>query len=245
MKKLDKKDMPKLIALVVVAVLVFGFAVWQFMPKTSAGSSPAAGSTPSVATTGTTAAVPAGSETTASQPEAPQPFDVGNVQILTGGKDPFVPNGPAAPALPGQVSAPQQTQPASKPVKVAQREPSLGIPSPGTLPISGGGGGGRPGTPPRFNRLPEAEPQQRRPAPVVAVALPPPPPPTFVVTGVVRGEQEDIVILRDGDERRFVRVGDPVGNGFKVTAVLEDGVEIGSGSRRLILNLGGDCSRAK
>ncbi len=63
---------------------------------------------------------------------------------------------------------------------------------------------------------------------------PPPPVPDYVVTGVVRDETPDacsgkVAILRGGDgsgERRFVRCGDPVGNGFKVIAVRTDGVEL-------------------
>ena len=86
-------------------------------------------------------------------------------------------------------------------------------------------------------------------AKVVPVAPPPPPPPDFVVTGVVLGERS-VAILRGqgssegGEERRFVRVADPVGNGFQVSAILRGGVEIRSGKRRVILKLGGD-SRAK
>ena len=237
MKKLDKKDMPKLIALVVLSLGVFVFALMQAMPKTSAGSKPA-GSQGSATATGTAATAPV--ENPATVPvETPGEYNVADIEILTGGKDPFVPNGPAAPVVPGQVSTPQ---PADKPAPVAKSEPSG--PTSDTPPVSGRQSA-------QFARPPVNEPQQ--PVAVAPVVVPLLPPPAFVVTGVVRGEQEDIVILRGGGngsgsgdavERRFVRVGDSVGNGFVVSAIFRDGVEIRSGNRRVTLKLGGD-SRAK
>jgi hypothetical protein len=75
------------------------------------------------------------------------------------------------------------------------------------------------------------------------------PPPDLTVTGVVLGDlstgvTRNVAILRgkgQGEEdRRFVSVGDPVGNGFRVAAVNADGVDLedSAGNRRVTLRLG-------
>jgi hypothetical protein len=89
------------------------------------------------------------------------------------------------------------------------------------------------------------------------IVLPPPEPPEMVVTGVVLGDlssgaARNVAIMRGKsakgeEERRFVSVGDPLGNGFTVTAVHADGVDIKDKTRRITLKLGsaGDNARAK
>ena len=82
-----------------------------------------------------------------------------------------------------------------------------------------------------------------------------PPVPSLAVTGVVLGDPtsgnpRNVAILRSGagEERRFVSVGDYVGNGYTVVAVHADGVEIQdkAGNRRVTIKLGqpGDNARA-
>ncbi len=96
-------------------------------------------------------------------------------------------------------------------------------------------------------------------AATAVVTLPPPPPPAVMVSGIVLGVSEpgnpsngSIAMLRSGDmttgggaaasagaaERRFVRVGDNVGNGFVVAQIHSDYVIIKSGKRRFTLYLG-------
>jgi hypothetical protein len=238
MKKIDKKELPKLIALVVLSAGVFGYAAMQFMapPKTSAG---------------TPAKSANGAASDAGQPQAGQEdaegaggdaseFHVQDLAIVTTGKDPFVPNGPAAPRDPNAPPPPAAPAPAP-PVQVAVAAPAPG-PMP-ALPVTGMGG------PPPFPALGMQVQEVPRPQPGAAVrpvVLPPPPPPSYTVTGVVRDETPDacsgkVAILRGGEgnaERRFVKCGDSVGNGFTVIAVRQDGVEIESGSRRVTLKLG-------
>jgi hypothetical protein len=249
MKQIDKKEMPKLVVLAVLALGVFGFALMQLTGTTTkAATKPpttteAAAGTPSAPATTATAAVPTG--TPAAQPAVGADGAPADVAMLTSGKDPFVPNGPAAPhdpAAPPVPSAPP-TLVAAGPKPDARNMMGLASLQPGgqpkiwgaplvPAPVTAGGPGGL-----------------RGPGPETAANVVPPAPlapPAYTVTGVVRGD-EDIAILRSGagdGERRFVRPGDPVGNGFKVIAVHADGVEIGSGDRRVTLKLGGD-SRAK
>ena len=116
--------------------------------------------------------------------------------------------------------------------------------------INGGGGslsGPRPAPAPTY--VPTAA--------TAVVSLPPPPPPAVMVSGIVLGVSEpgnpsngSVAMLRSGDsvsgggastgvaERRFVRVGDRVGNGFVVAQIYSDSVVIKSGKRRFTLFLG-------
>jgi hypothetical protein len=102
------------------------------------------------------------------------------------------------------------------------------------------------------------------PAPVL---LPPPSPPPYTVTGVVVADRDNpratpIAVLRGGAsetntavaktagapltmvaaatpaDRRFVTIGDPVGNGFVVAEVRADGVVLRSGKRLVTLKIG-------
>jgi len=230
MKQIDKKDLPKLILLVVLTVVVFGYAAFAIVKpaQTNAATRPA-GSQDDL--TGTAGQIPAAVTQEAA--------DTG-MAIPTVGKDPFIPNGPAA----------IEPDPAgSGPVPYVAPLPQ--VPS---LPSSGrrGMAGGPPNwTGPRssygVNPLPLPAPAgYGQGGPVAPVPVEPPPAPEYSVTGIVRGEM-DVAILRGGaggEERRFVRVGDPVGNGFVVAAIQADGVVIKSGDRRILLKLGDD-SRAK
>ena len=269
MKKLDKKDQPKLIALIVLSLGAFVFALMQLAPSTKASSKPTgAAAKDGGAATGAGrqagAASGAGAAGTSTAGSAPTTFDAGDIAILTSGKDPFVPNGTAAAPADGGSST---TAAPSAPAKKSSPAPSVAVTSAGSRqgPKIEEMFGGRP--PRGGGDAPASGPVPTVPAPPVA---PPPPPPALVVTGIVRGlgnEQggtDDVAILRGssggatssdgkdapaggdivGEQRLFVRVGDAVGNGFTVVAVHRDGVEIASGRRRIILKLGED-SRAK
>lgn len=239
MKKLDKKDLPKLVALVVLSLCLFGFALSQFVatPTTNAATKqavPAAGG-----------AAPGTPATALAKPEVSlveNAFRLSDITVMTSGKDPFVPNGPAAPRPLGAEGASRvvTTAPAPAPAPAAP-EPELrnlmGLPS---APPSAGG-------PPNWAGPRGAEGELAPMGKAVAPVVPPiDTTPQYVVTGIVRGDT-NVAILRGGpggEERRFVRSGDSVGDGWKVAAVRSNGVEIYSGSRRITLRLGGD-SRAK
>lgn len=192
-------------------------------------------------------------------------YDLGMVGPPTGGKDPFLPKGGATAAMtaaampkPPAPPVPTPVPAAAPPDFAAGRLDNLlnkaGITSGIPNSVSRGGGvsiaevmndeGGNRNTANGF------------PAPsggaAGAVALPPPPPPAVMVTGIVMGIAEpgspagsSVAVVRGADggaaggsERRFVRVGDSVGNGFVVAQVKPGGIVIKSGSRRITLRLG-------
>jgi len=158
----------------------------------------------------------------------------------TGGKDPFQPSGRFAPATPTPTPAPPRV--------------AIATPLPAPKATSSG---------PIFTQLTSLGPG---PAPVAPVVMPPPAPPAYTVTGVVVADRDNpgaapIAVLRGGagagdagngklastptmtassntSERRFVTIGDPVGNGFVVAAVRADGVDLRSGKRLVTLKIG-------
>lgn len=271
-KPIDKKDLPKLIGLVVLAVGAFVFALIQLAPTTSASSAK-----PKPAPAGTTGSPAAAATAKGDKPDAASDatFVADDIAILTSGKDPFVPNGPAAVTLDPTVAAPKAA-PAAKPVSA---------PSENAAPVVREITPPAPVLPSRFGgRAADAESEAVAKPAMPAPVLPPPAPPAYVVTGVVRGQNPDgsdnIAILRGGgasassssgpsvaaatpgsapaetaaaaaaptttSERRFVRAGDAVGNGFLVVAVRRDGVTLAhSGSKSRVTLTLGDNSRAK
>lgn len=229
MKPINKEDMPKLIVLIVLAVGIFGFALVQFISS----SSPSVAATPAKAEKGTVVATAAGSDQAAAASELPASpeLDFLHVGPPTGGKDPFIPNGSAA--LPPAGSA--------DPVKVTKTNPLPNIPSPSDTTPSGYPAplpsGGKSTV--QVQELTEG-PKPVNPAPVELPA------PSWQVAGIVLAEHDtdgikrgrDVAILRDGaGSRRFVTVGDPVNNGYVVSAVLPGGVEIRNKKRTTLINL--------
>ena len=190
-------------------------------------------------------------------------YDLAMVGPPLGGKDPFMPFATAASV---SVVPPAPVAPPVKPAIPFTPPPGLavgrldsllskaGITS--TIPssVSRGGvsiaevmnGGGGMSNPTGFSGPP--------PSAASVVALPPPPPPALMVTGIVIGVPQpgvptaaSVAIIRgagtgSGEERRFVRAGDSVGNGFVVAHVRRDSVVIKSSTkgdnRRVTLHLG-------
>lgn len=226
--KIEKKDQPKLIVVAVLFVGALVYCVVQMTaaPTTQAASKSAGAPAGDAAGGASGTATPVGALAAAADPAA-EAFEADRFAQMSGGKDPFVPNGPAAAK---NTTAPP---PVAGRVRVAATPPAppldwLG--KPGKIPAAppdswGGEGAAGPDAPP---------------VPPTPVAVPAP---RYEVTGIVRGEVT-VAILRSGEERRFVRAGDSVGNGFTVTGIGADGVEIQSGERRVTLKLGGD-SREK
>jgi hypothetical protein len=223
MKPIEKKDLPKLYVLIGLAVCVLGFAIFQF--SAGMGSTPASASTTVKADDAKAGAPGSAAGAVAGTPGAAPGvagFDVALVGPPSGGKDPFLPAGPAKPE--NSVALPP-----ARPVAGAAARPLTGLagllasvapmPKPSVSPV-----------------------ELSKPVAVVV------PVPDLKVTGVVLGDlstgvTRNVAILRGGqgdEDRRFVSVGDPVGNGFRVAAVHADGVEIedSAGNRRVTLRLG-------
>lgn len=264
-KPIDKKDLPKLIGLVVLAVVAFIFALIQLAPTTSASSAK-----PKAAATAGTKGGGGAAKTAASSGDktaTATTFVADDIAVLTSGKDPFVPNGPAAALDAAATAAAAKPSPAAKPAPAAMpvvvREstpPRLPVREPASI------------LPSRSNDSANAAAATAVAKPAPAPVLPPPVPPAYIVTGVVRGQNPDgsdnVAVLRGGaatgtepagavapataavtaaaTERRFVRVGDAVGNGFVVVAVRRDGVTLEhSGDKSRVTLMLGEDSRAK
>ncbi len=237
MKQVDKKDMPKLIALIIFALGLFVFAGIQILAPQSAPAAPvvaengkpgeaATPSTPLAAPTITPAATVA---------------DLANVTLMETGPDPFLPSGPAAPVDPNAVAplAPIVPIGVSAPVRNANNlERLLGLKN-------------KTGRPDGFAGVMDSINNGPGGAAGVAVTpfvLPTAPPPAYVLTGVVTSEgagrysRNSVAILRGGAgetaERRFVKIGDEIGNGYRVVAIFASGIDIKSGSRTITLNMG-------
>lgn len=213
MKKLDKKQVPQVIALAVLACAVFGwFAIRLFAPTSAGAHSPAASATTPAAST---AAAAVASADVSAKVAPPGP----NL------RDPFVPaiSGAPGPApAPAPVHTPVAATPAVvKPVKVASLPP--------VVPIV-------PALPPNTSA---AWVRETPTAPAVAPLAVVIPPPNWTVTGVLASGSEHVAILRNGDARRFVKKGDGVDGLFVVSAVTSDSVTLRHGSRQFVLPLGG------
>jgi hypothetical protein len=151
----------------------------------------------------------------------------------TGGKDPFIPNGPAA--LDATMIAP--ATPRLAPI-VAKNSNSTNYDM--LVPF--------PKNPPTFeerseNKKVASTSGSVTPITPLVVELPAP---AWSISGIVLAERDsdgikrgrDVAILRDtAGSRRFVTVGDPVDNGYHVSAVLSDGVEIRNKKRTAMIHL--------
>ena len=262
MKPIDKKDMPKLYAVIGAAVLLLGYVLYTSFgtpaPDVSAsGKKDAAAGAPAPggAANGTAVAAAPGGQQGPGQPGATlvaPAEDLNTVGPPTGaGKDPFQPIGIATPPT----AAPAGPKPFKTALAVLKSPPP---PAP------------REKLPSSLSDLLNSKgqgPNQPQNAPTAGSVNPvevAPEAPDLNVTGIVLGDPttgnpRNVAILRakSGDERRFVSVGDYVGNGFTVVAVHADGVEIKdkAGNRRVTIKLGqplgsgtlstGDRTRAK
>ncbi|MBC8102755.1 MAG: hypothetical protein H7Z41_09230 [Cytophagales bacterium] len=249
MKPIKKEELPKLIVLIVLAVGVLGFALVQFLA--APGGTPTAAAT--TGTPDTPGAVSASGSPVASAtdkvPGAPGSLDAlgalatdPELDFLRigpplGGKDPFTPNGRAAPVAP-QSAAPARPAPVAPLPSVVSNENKrsnlqklLGLT---------GSAQGAPGL--------QSLGGDVKPLIPAAVELPAP---DWAVSGIVLAERDsdgikrgqDVAILHDSTgSRRFVTVGDPVDNGYHVSAVRSSGVEIRNKRNIKIITLSSSSS---
>jgi len=236
MKQIDKKDMPKLIALIALALGLFGFAAFQFLLPQAAPAAPAVAAK--------TDKAPIVSPVVGPAPGAAATIaDLATVTLMETGRDPFLPSGPAAPkdpfALAPVAPAPVLPIAGSAAVNKANNlERLIGLANKGARP------GGLADVMNQMNNGPGGAAGSA----VAPFVLPAAPPPAYTLTGVVTSEgagrfsRQSVAILRGGagemSERRFVKIGDEIGNGYRVTAIFAGGIDIKSGSRTITLNMG-------
>ncbi len=92
---------------------------------------------------------------------------------------------------------------------------------------------------------PEAAPAPTAPGPVptgskpaVAPDMPEWADSSLTLTGIVEGKP-DVAILRQGDQRFFVKVGDPISGGYRVQSIGDQQVVLAGQQGQVILRMGG------
>jgi hypothetical protein len=206
MKPIDKKDQPKLFALIGIAVLALGFGAYQFSTASVAkpgGPKPGASPTPAAM-----AVQAQGADSSIWQPDP-------NVSIPIGGRDPFMPEGAGAP----QPSPSPQPRTTPAPTKTASEPPSPPMPRPGSW-------GQKPvDIPPLGVMRVKVQPIAPSPAPT---PTPPPPAPKLDLSGVLVADDDSRskAIFKSGERSKILGVGDAAGNGWRIADIREGKVEI-------------------
>ena len=230
MKPIDKKDMPKLIALIGLTVCSLGYGIYQLVGGTSVAAPPP--SKEKKEEPATASGAPQGAAAPADDLLAAELRHIESVSEPVLVRDPFVVLGqPAATPAPGATPAlPGGAPPVMPPITTSSAAPTLearrdlaqarasgraatlrrllGLEV--SLPKPEGGGllGGVPGKLPGTSSPP--------------VVLLPPQPPTIVVTGIIipeSGGGESTAIVRINEHSRWLSAGDSVGNGFVVRSI--------------------------
>jgi type IV pilus biogenesis protein PilP len=232
MRKLEKEQLPKVIAFGVLSAVLLGYTGYTWLGHGGGQATPAAAATPHPAVPKPTA------------PPAPSAAD----KVLA--LPPINHDNPFQPAILADSAVAPPSPPASKPPspaakpKGAQQLASLpdtlngpamdGLP--GLPPIGGGPGPGAAPTPPSKPAVSSSSSPSAR---VVARPAPAPPkPPAMVVTGILEG-QENVAILKWSDtQRQVVRVGDRLDGGYVVKAIRADAVVLSLGNSTWVMRLG-------
>ncbi|MGC4045556.1 MAG: hypothetical protein QM758_17325 [Armatimonas sp.] len=205
MKPIDKKDQPKLFALVGMAVVAFGFGAYQFATSSTAQPvAPKASPSPAANVAQGGPGDPAAADPGTWKPEGQQDM------IPIGGRDPFMPEGLAAP------------QPSPTPVPPPKPTPEPHGPS-----LPPGGGSGPLVIPPPTPHMTVGDP-----APSVKIIVPtptpPPPAPSLDLSGVIVAEDgnRSKAIFKSEKANRILGIGDAAGNGWRIADIQERKVEI-------------------
>lgn len=253
MQKLDKKQLPQFVGLCVLSTGTFGyFGVRMVTPSPAAAATRPAlkPSAPAVAPAGKTA-VPTGTggaagtvADAAAEAVAPPPAPGMRDPFVVGYKDPIAASATSAapPAFNAPLHGPAPaTGPQMADAKMADaqiHEQVSGLPP---APVSGLIVPGFPAAPPLPSAAPVLTPQKIMPLPA-----PPPAPPKWSVTGLLQGEDgAGVAVLRDGESRRIVHVGDFVDDVFRVTRVTRSAVVLRHGKTFYTLPLGTKAEKAQ
>lgn len=219
MKKLDKKQIPQVVVLAVLALGLFGyFAKTLLMP----GPVSAKAAVPAPVTAVTALGAKPAPGTAVPGVAAVPPMPSATM------RDPFAPAITAS----SNSAAPMQAALAAR-AAVHAAAPAPRLASLRALPAAGFS---IPAAPPLPFPAAAAPPVYGRPT----ASLPPlPAAPSWTVTGVLQSGAEHIAILRSGETRRFVKQGDYVDDQFQVAQVTRSFVVLRAGRSAFTLPLGG------
>ncbi len=238
MQKLDKKQIPQFVGLCVLSTGTFAyFGVRMVTPSPAAAATRPVlkPSEPAADPSAKTAAAPAGTGAgtgadAAADGAAPPPAPGMRDPFVVGYTDPKA--APAAAAPMAFATPPHGPAPAARMADAQIHEQVSGLPP---APVSGLTVPGFPAAPPLPAAAPALPPSQK----IMPLPAPPPAPPKWSVTGLLQGEDGGgVAILRDGDSRRIVHVGDFVDGVFRVTRVTRSAVVLRHGKTVYTLSLG-------
>lgn len=215
--QVDKKQMPAVIAMGALSAGLFGFFVWKMTLPPAIQAAPKPGTAAAAAEmAGKRDAASAGSLASTGANDTSAQADAPTLAL----HDPFTPaiTDINTPAKPVELASSQTTDPGSVPSVPGL--PPVGPLHPLTSPVGGTPGRGA------------AEDSSK---------------PDWTVTGVVSEPSDPrnrVAILRAGDVRRFVRLGDMVDSDLRLVGVTRKGVTLAAGSQIFHLPLGGDSKRS-
>ena len=230
MNKIDKKQLPQLIALIVLSVGVFGFFIFRMLAPT-----PAAAQSPAVAkSTAGTDAVKTAVVAAVAAVLVPAPAPTAAM------RDPFLPGVADQTALDAYQKTLAVAAAAAAPHRLAayvssgrrfgrQAASLTAMPVPQVAPL------------PTLDAFSSPSVNTAQPMPVVA---PPAAPVTWSVTGVLGGDG-GVAILRDGESRRIVKQGDLLLGGLRVAHIARGSVTLERDGQKYRLPLGGSKDAPK
>ena len=202
MKPIDKKDAPKLFALIGVAVIAFGYGIFTLASGSGAKApAPAASPDPKAVALAKTLSDAADNGTW--HPDALP------VSLPTGARDPFMPQGDTAPKAtpsPAPLATPPPPDKPAPPIRPTENPAwpvqPLKIIGPGHAAL--------------------------KVAPVASPTPVPAPPPTLAISGVLVSDESarSVAIVKGDKGSRFLNIGDAAGNGWRVTNIKQREIEI-------------------
>lgn len=227
MNKLDPKQKKQFIFLSALAVLAFGVFAFRMIRPTPAAAGSAAQAKPSAPTRVAAASSPMAENAGTSDAAPPSP-DM---------RDPFVP-GITDPAALKAYQTTQKSEDSPAPVNPAppQRVPETNDATPVSIPAAAP----LPGPQDASDSVPTVRETTAatQPLPVAPVS------PHWTVTGVLQSGEEQVAILRNGEQRRIVRTGDLVDSQYRIAQVTRDSVILQHGAAQFTLPLGGGSKTA-
>jgi hypothetical protein len=229
MKPVDKKDMPKLIALIGLSVCCIGYGVYALVGGTSVASPPPAKEDAKQDTQTAAAGASAPTDDTLLQ-ELKRLESVSDPVLV---RDPFTITGVSTEAIPGTVTVapPAPTPVLNAPTPAPSRQDvaitnanrraqtlgemlGINVRLPKSSEDDPRGGGGSPRSATAFPGQPGGI--------TPPLQLPAPAPPELTVTGIMvpeSGQGKSIAIVRVKNETRWLSVGEDVGQGFVVRSI--------------------------
>jgi hypothetical protein len=222
MKPVDKKDMPKLIALIGLTVCSLGYGIFTLVGSMATAAPPPAKKDDNAATAANGAAP--GAVAAADDPMMIELKRLEGISEPVLVRDPFTSLSGVAPSpAPSTTSAPPAPLPGVAPVanpEEARRD--LAVANANARAIHLGELLGINVRPKRGAGEDLMGSSPAAPGPVAPLPIPPPQPPSISVSGVMipeSGQGESIAIVRVNDKSRWLSVGDSLGNGFAVRSI--------------------------